>query len=1048
MERVNIGKLVNKYFIILLSIFFSVIYTYFIIKSDLQIPMHTDEARHLVAGLKYYYLLTNPSPEIFRELLKASDAYPPLLYFSSAILASFFGVSRTIFVKTNIIYFLIMVFSVYFIGKKIGNRKIGLLSAFILSVFPMIFGMSRSFMLEFSLTAMVSFSICCLFYAEGFTNKKYSLLFGLSLGLGMLAKWTFPIFLIGPFSCLLITMHKKGIKNLLYALMLGLLVASLWYLPYAINTSVIERLAYELNFFWYSLGGFLSYLRSIFYQISPFFLVFLLIILPLIIRKRFTGKSVILSWVLLPYIILTAIDTKWTHYIMPVLPAIALILAIGIYKIPFKKLRHALIFILIFAGIFQLFYITDNGYGKIKKITERLFLNINIMKRSIGVQNMWDYIGDKSIYAERKIYKQTEQMLAEQLLPHFEDISLGREKTVIGIIDPNLFIFHLIEYLILKNNWQNIETVGFCQETHRFLELVDKFDFLIVNYNAKLWPDVYDIEEMFRMEGLDRIRNLNTRDYRTYAKAFERLAERFRVTEIVRLNSSLVRFDNFFAYLYLLAKPDGEKYEFTDWEQEAHSLMSQRDVQVFKESMFSISNGRSSLLFDTRSVRIYHNDIELTASQGISTSFKIGSQTYYSSQALWQIEKINNQKITARLRWPDLALTQIWDMEMDDRGDILWKVEMHAEQAIDIDRLRWRLSLMISGEYKEWISLDEIKKFSETKSWNDTILRDLTKKYIGVRNYKDRINVPGILFVSDADATETIPVIKYSRELRDLRYHGAAKKDNFLLLSNKNYNLFSGKIMLLANENLESYIKRIRKEEQTRKKMQRISSVIKREQLELFLDYGQGRIFYQGEELTKRYGLYTSLFSDNLWHDSQNAIWNIKKIDDHKIIAYGKWIHLPISQVWEMELVDDHTILWKIKMQVYEEVNIESEQAGIMLLPEYSDWLAIGSDKKGKFPYRFSKSGQEWNLLYSGGSKVKKIMAMVVNRPKECKNFFPSVLFNCSFMSENYSISAKNTDEIFKARVLCCYKVNKKEKAELSPGVYEYFTGRIEISPN
>lgn len=844
MGKVNIVKLVNKHFIILLAIFFSVIYAYFIIKSDLQIPLHTDEARHLVAGLKYYYLLTNPSPEIFRELLKASKAYPPLLYFSSAILASLFGVSRTIFVETNIIYFLIMIFSVYFIGKKIGNRKIGLLSAFILSVFPMIFGMSRSFMLEFSLTAMVSFSICCLLYAEGFTNKKYSLLFGLSLGLGMLTKWTFPIFLIGPFSCLLLTMDKKGIKNLLYALMLGLLVSSLWYLPYAINTSINERLVYELNSFWYSLDGFLFYLQSIFYQISPFFLIFLLIILPLIIRKRFTGKSVIFSWVLLPYIILTAINTKWAHYIMPVLPAIALILAIGIYKVPFKKLRYVLTFILVFVGIFQLFYIADNGYGKIKKITERLFL---IMKRPIDVQNMWDYIGDKSIYAEKKIYKETEQMLAGQLLPHFEDISLGREKTVIGIIDPNTLISHLIEYLILKNNWQNIETVGFCHETHRFLELVDEFDFLIVNYNAKLWPDVYDIEEMFKMERLDKIRNLNTRDYGAYAKAFERLAEKFRITEIIRLNS-LVRFDNFFVYLYLLAKPDGEKYEFIDWEQAIRSLMSQRDVQVSKESMFSISNGCLSLFFDTRSVRIYHNDIELTASQGISTSFKIGSQIYYSSQALWQIEKINNQKITARLRWPDLALTQIWDMEMDDRGDIFWKVEMRAEQAIDIDKLRWRLSLMLSGEYKEWISLDEIKKFSETKSWNGIVLRDLTKKYIGVKNYKERINVPGVLFVSDADATEMIPVIKYSREIRDLRYHGVAKKDNLLLLSNKSYNLFSGKIMLLVNENLESYIERIRKKEQARKKTQRIFSAIKRRQLELFLDCGQERIFYQGRD--------------------------------------------------------------------------------------------------------------------------------------------------------------------------------------------------------
>lgn len=212
---------------------------------------------------------------------------------------------------------------------------------------------------------------------------------------------------------------------------------------------------------------------------------------------------------------------------------------------------------------------------------------------------------------------------------------------------------------------------------------------------------------------------------------------------------------------------------------------------------------------------------------------------------------------------------------------------------------------------------------------------------------------------------------------------------------------------------------------------------IGQEGLELFFDSGQGRIYYRGRELTKRFGLYTSLLSKGIWHDSQNAIWQVEKVKENKIIAYGEWIYLPIAQVWELKLDNANNFVWRIKMEVYEEIDIEKSQANIMLSPEYNNWTIGNSDKSGIFPNNF---GQKWESFYSGEAKTAK---MAVNELKKTGKQLLPVLFDCSSMPDDYSISAINTDEIFKARVLSCYKTYKGKNVKFLPGKYEYFIGKI-----
>ena len=98
----------------------------------------------------------------------------------------------------NMLYYVILIIAVYFIGKKMLDKKTGLLAAFIVSFYPGICGMSRQFEHDFPATAMVALCISSLLYTEDFKNTKYSLLFGISLGLGIFFRGQTLFFMIGP----------------------------------------------------------------------------------------------------------------------------------------------------------------------------------------------------------------------------------------------------------------------------------------------------------------------------------------------------------------------------------------------------------------------------------------------------------------------------------------------------------------------------------------------------------------------------------------------------------------------------------------------------------------------------------------------------------------------------------------------------------------------------------------------------------------------------------------------------------------------------------
>ena len=196
-EKIQSLNLID-YILLTILLLFHATNNYIWLKKD-TLPPGWDQAAHLILSLEYFHALTTPSLDVIPRLFSVSNYYPPLFHISASPFYLLFGTSDDIACMSAIIFLGILIFSTYGIGKRIYNRNTGLLSAFLVSMYPIIFGETREYLIDIPVVAMVALSIYVLLLSNNFKNKRYSILFGITLGLGMLTKWTFIFFIIGPF---------------------------------------------------------------------------------------------------------------------------------------------------------------------------------------------------------------------------------------------------------------------------------------------------------------------------------------------------------------------------------------------------------------------------------------------------------------------------------------------------------------------------------------------------------------------------------------------------------------------------------------------------------------------------------------------------------------------------------------------------------------------------------------------------------------------------------------------------------------------------------
>ncbi|MCX5795284.1 MAG: glycosyltransferase family 39 protein [Elusimicrobia bacterium] len=138
-----------------------------------------------------------------RRLSSTDDRHPNLVFAVTAVCYSLFGQTLGAAKSSNWVYLLLLLWSVYALGRCVSGRLTGLIAASLVCMYPAIFESSRQYGLDFPLTAMVALSMVLLLKSDGFADRRYSFLLGLAVGVGMLVKLQMLVYVALPFGALL-----------------------------------------------------------------------------------------------------------------------------------------------------------------------------------------------------------------------------------------------------------------------------------------------------------------------------------------------------------------------------------------------------------------------------------------------------------------------------------------------------------------------------------------------------------------------------------------------------------------------------------------------------------------------------------------------------------------------------------------------------------------------------------------------------------------------------------------------------------------------------
>lgn len=313
-------------------------------------PLGWDAAGHFIDSIKVYDLLQGGIGGLLPAILENSY-YPPLVKLITVPFYALFGVSTDVAVAgTNIVFLAILVFSVYGIGNHARGPLAGALSAIIVSAYPSIGLLSKVYMIDLPLAAMVALSAYCLLLAGDFQKRPYSLLFGLTLGLGMLTKWTFVIFIAGPALYAFYRAFRSAgkperpaiAKNVLLLLAAGAAVSAAWY---AQNLGIFLELFKHSGIDTYAQ----QYPALLANGMSPAFaiLAVAMFFYLLTAKRKDTPLAILALWIVLPFVVLSLQANRDHRFIAPALPAFALISGVGVATIKNAKIRAALIVLVV-----------------------------------------------------------------------------------------------------------------------------------------------------------------------------------------------------------------------------------------------------------------------------------------------------------------------------------------------------------------------------------------------------------------------------------------------------------------------------------------------------------------------------------------------------------------------------------------------------------------------------------------------------------------------------------------------------------------------------
>lgn len=329
-------------------------------------PQTFDSAGHMALAFKFAHLfgdfLSGGETTLY-DILTTSFYYPPLLHWVGGLVTLIFGKSINLMLYLVFFTFLGCLFLSRRVVLELGfGEKVAFYSAFFYSLFPFVADQSRLFHTDIPTTFFLLLSLHFLIKSEGFKFTKYTLLFFVSAGLGILIRWFVPVFLMIPVLYVLYTTlvkertFRRVLPNLVLGSALFLIVSLPWYVANfelfrVVSAFFAQGEKDDPQIFW-SLENFGYYLKNIVgFQIL--LVPFMLSVVALFKLYKVDKKKAVLVVleIILIYALFTIIKNKNSRYILGLLPVFGFLAAYG-FSLVSKRAVKVVVLGLCGAGLF------------------------------------------------------------------------------------------------------------------------------------------------------------------------------------------------------------------------------------------------------------------------------------------------------------------------------------------------------------------------------------------------------------------------------------------------------------------------------------------------------------------------------------------------------------------------------------------------------------------------------------------------------------------------------------------------------------------------
>ncbi|MFH2136945.1 MAG: glycosyltransferase family 39 protein [Candidatus Omnitrophota bacterium] len=296
--------------------------------------------------------------------------YPPFYYWTGAVLGLSFRTYNVLFFNSAF-YLVVLLVSVYGIGRELMNIETGCFSAIICSFSPFIYNSSIQFNLELATAALVSLIVCMIVLSRGFSRGFYTFLMGVALVMGGYTRQMVFIFVAGPVLMGIIKlccnknldMYLKLKRLACLGIVLGISFGCL--LPYYHVVRWTHPMIQKINLTGWAQGGnvfsfehLIYYIRVIPQQIGWVYTIVFGLSLVVFLKADVSKRQIIFSWSIPSLLIFSLFLLKFPELTIANIPAMALIIAYAVCLIKPLFLKNGvavLILILSMCNYFRSF---------------------------------------------------------------------------------------------------------------------------------------------------------------------------------------------------------------------------------------------------------------------------------------------------------------------------------------------------------------------------------------------------------------------------------------------------------------------------------------------------------------------------------------------------------------------------------------------------------------------------------------------------------------------------------------------------------------------